>query len=588
MEYTPERILSLVDAELVEGPFAASRGFSFRPGQRKTIADILYHILNNLKEAYVLDAPTGSGKSIISLFCSWVLTKQGKTGYIVTADTELQRQYMRDVNKYKLPWQDVMGVDNYDCHVNENKFSLGECRLRGLSYEEAEKMPCFNMCGYLQARKKSMRSSVAILNYSYWLIQMNFVMKESLEDGREPPFKQRDFVFFDEAHKIDDIVQSHFAPRINYEFHEKIEIVNDFVDKNFPNCYELVDWRIAKSIVLKMYQIEDADELFDLLEQFERLLGTYVNIGRDIAKKTDKKFNRNIQVPKEWRKVFFNFDLFKDMLCKVEDYTDMVLDLGMNSMLKNPQFDHLLFNILSDKLMLLKHLHKKAGHKVFMSATLGSINGYAKNNMLPDFKAQKMESVFDYSESPIFVFDLPKLTYQLKLDNYKTITDVLDKILDKLHPDERGIIHTTSYEFVDKILSHSKHKDRFHNYIGSKQKKEMLQQYLMSKNGVLIGPSLLEGLDLKDDTSRFQIFFKMPYANISDLFVKKKAEADNGWYRWKSAIAILQGVGRSVRSDKDWAKTYMLDGSFKDFITNNVGFFPEEFLKRIVYVKASS
>jgi len=585
MEYTPERILSLINDELIKGPFASSKGFSFRPGQRKTIADILYNILNNIKEAYVLDAPTGSGKSIVSLFCSWILSKQGLKGYIVTADTELQRQYMRDVIKYELPWQDVMGVDHYDCHVNDSKFSVGECRLRGLSYEQSEKLPCYPKCGYLQARKKSMRSDVAILNYSYWLIQMNFVMKEALEDGREPPFNQRDFVFFDEAHKIDDIVQSHFAPRINFEFHEKIELVNDFLDKNYPNQYELTDHRICKSIILKMYQTDDPNELFELLEQFERLLGSYVTIGRDIAKKTDKKFNRNIQVPKEWKRIFFFFDLFKDMLCKVEDYTDMVIDLGMNSMLKNPQFDHLLFNILSDKLMLLKHLHKKANNKVFMSATLGSINSYAKNNMLPDYKSHKMSTNFDFKNSPIFVFDLPKLTYQFKLDNYKQLTDSLDKILDKLHPNERGIIHTTSYEFVDKILSYSKNKHRCFNYIGSKQKKEVLQQYLSSENGVLIGPSLLEGLDLKDDTSRFQIFFKMPFANISDLFVKKKAELDNGWYRWKSAIAILQGVGRSVRNEEDWAKTYMLDGSFQDFIKNNVGFFPEEFLKRIVFVK---
>lgn len=585
MNYTPERILSLIDQELETGQFARSEGFSFRPGQHKTIAGILYNILNNLKEAYVLDATTGSGKSILALFCSQILTKEGLKGYIVTADTELQRQYMRDIEKYKLPWNDVMGVDHYDCHINESKFSIGECRLRGLSYEESEKLTCYQTCGYLQARKKSMKADVAILNYSYWLIQMNFVMKEALEDGREPPFKQRDFIFFDEAHKIDDIVQSHFAPRISYEFHEKIETVNDFLDKNYPNEYELIDFRICKSIILKIYQTEKNEDLFDLLEQFERLLANYVSIGRSIAKKTDKKFNRNIQIPKEWKRIFAFFDLFKDMLCKIEDYTDMVLDLGLNSMLKNPQNDHILFNILSDKLMLLKHLHQKAGNKVFMSATLGSINSYAKNNMLPEYKAHKMLTNFDFSKSPIFVFDLPKLTYQNKLDNYQKITEALDKILDKLHPNDKGIIHTTSYEFVDKILSYSKNKDRFFNYIGSKQKKEVLQQYLSSDKGVLIGPSLLEGLDLKDDTSRFQIFFKMPYANISDLFVKKKAELDNGWYRWKSAIAILQGVGRSVRSEDDWAKTYMLDGSFKEFINNNIGFFPEDFLKRITIVK---
>ena len=46
-------------------------------------------------------------------------------------------------------------------------------------------------------------------------------------------------------------------------------------------------------------------------------------------------------------------------------------------------------------------------------------------------------------------------------------------------------------------------------------------------------------------------------------------------------MSILQGTGRSVRNEKDWAITYILDGSLGDLIHNNRKAFPIEFMKRL-------
>ena len=105
------------------------------------------------------------------------------------------------------------------------------------------------------------------------------------------------------------------------------------------------------------------------------------------------------------------------------------------------------------------------------------------------------------------------------------------------------------------------------------------------KNMVLMGPSLLEGLDLHEDKSRFQVFAKVPYPNLKDRFVKAKIDVDPTWYNWKSIIAILQGVGRSVRSQDDWAVTYFLDGCLADLIHNNRKAFPVEFKNRLKIIK---
>ena len=60
------------------------------------------------------------------------------------------------------------------------------------------------------------------------------------------------------------------------------------------------------------------------------------------------------------------------------------------------------------------------------------------------------------------------------------------------------------------------------DYENSKEKAGMIDLFKKKENAILMGPSLLEGLDLKDDTSRFQIFFKVPYPNLNEPLIKAK------------------------------------------------------------------
>ena len=117
------------------------------------------------------------------------------------------------------------------------------------------------------------------------------------------------------------------------------------------------------------------------------------------------------------------------------------------------------------------------------------------------------------------------------------------------------------------------------------EKSTVLINFNDSKNYVLLGPSLLEGLDLKDDESRFQVFAKVPFPSLADRYVKAKMGVSREWYDWKSIVAILQGIGRSIRNDEDWAVTYFLDGCLGDLINRNRDSFPPEFLSRLKLVK---
>jgi Helicase C-terminal domain len=76
---------------------------------------------------------------------------------------------------------------------------------------------------------------------------------------------------------------------------------------------------------------------------------------------------------------------------------------------------------------------------------------------------------------------------------------------------------------------------------------------------------MTEGLDLHDDLSRFQVVVKVPYPNFTDPYIAARKRLDRDWYLWQTAMRLIQATGRSVRSQEDFAETYIVDQDFEDF-----------------------
>jgi len=232
VDITPQEINQKLEQLLDKQMFGDN--FHFRANQRKAIVKICFLYLNNLCKNVILDAPTGAGKSIISIVTSKLLREWKKTGYIITSNLELQDQYQKDIRKFELMWGSVKGMRNYTCDVNAKPFPMGECKTRGLSKDRVEKLACYQTCGYFMNRLRAMNSAVSVLNYSYYLLQRNYVAEKQKGKNEIEYFPKRDFVFFDEAHKIDDIVQSHFSVRIDQKLLEKItDLIVTLQEENY-------------------------------------------------------------------------------------------------------------------------------------------------------------------------------------------------------------------------------------------------------------------------------------------------------------------------------------------------------------------
>ena len=93
---------------------------------------------------------------------------------------------------------------------------------------------------------------------------------------------------------------------------------------------------------------------------------------------------------------------------------------------------------------------------------------------------------------------------------------------------------------------------------------------------------MIEGVDLRDDQSRFQILCKMPFPYIGDKMVEKRMKADPNWYAYQTAKSIIQAFGRSIRNESDYAVSYILDEDWRYFFSSNSRMFPDEFKRSIV------
>lgn len=568
-------ITEIINEALVTNVFG--KDFQFREGQREVIEAICNHYLEDPEGTIILDAPTGSGKSLIAMWSAHVLKELGKRGYLVTSDLMLQDQYEEDFKRLKLNWPSIRGVDNYNCNVNDLPFSLADCKMKGIGYEAAEKLPCWNNCGYLQGRKRAKELPVALFNYSYYLIQRNYVEDKMQEQDREIPFPKRDFVFFDEAHKVDSIVQSHFSPRIDRTTTKIFKEVNKFVQKQAISAAWVSENRI-EDIVDRLMREDDHQELMRHISEFRGIAVVYRKV-RSAALKQSKSRFKGGDVPKDWQTFFGRMDRLKDIWCKFDDYYDIIKELGMDAIVIDRKETETKFLCLEEAMMIDKFLQKKSGFKVFMSATLGDIKSFAKHTSMGNARVIRMSNNFDYKKSPVVFINRHKLSFREREQNLPKVIKVLDKILDK-HKGQSGIIHAGSYQFMNEINAQSKHSFNFITYDVAKERQGAIRNFNEQDGKILVGPSLLEGLDLKDDKSRFQIFFKVPYPSLGDPLVKAKMSAFPGWYDWKTGIAIQQGAGRSIRSKDDWAITYILDACFRS-LSNKKDFFPPSFEERI-------
>lgn len=512
----------------------------------------------------LLNLPTGVGKSYLNvMFINWYLNYINSDAKfdILTNSKILQKQYIREFDYIR----NLEGKANYQC----SKYAMN-CE-DGLELCRVKKTMC-DFCPYVNAMRNFISSRISLTNFH--MFNLSNIYSGSVF-GRTSSV-----LIIDEAHDYESIFSDYYTTEIN---------INSLIKCGFSND----TLTMFRNIISEINDIEDfikhANSTFlpELKKQTNYLMGSLnvddskIQLAKDTIlryTKQKRECDNKINTIELFLKEYSNSP--SNWILEVNHKIDKRNKNEIRSLVIQPVW----VNDYIPKIILEKY-----DHVIFMSGTILDRKLFCNINGLDDTMTtyHSIPSPFPIQNRPIYYIKAGKMTYKEKENTYERQLEFVKKILDK-YKGKKGIIHTYNYEiatWLHRDLMHTKYGDRllFHD---STNRDDKLKTHMNSDSDtVLVSPSMMAGIDLKDDLSRFQIIMKMPYPNIQSKKIKKRIETYSEWYNWKTVVDLMQSYGRSIRSNTDHADTFILDSSFSDIITQSDKYLPRYFTDAIKILK---
>lgn len=553
---------------------------AYRDGQKECI-EFALNAFNDGKKVVILECPTGSGKSAIGMTIADMVPRS----YYLTVTKILQDQLVDD---FSGEITELRGRASYPCTywdrygqklVSRKLVSAGELKNKREKFDNCasgfcrtklcgdnKKFKCtqcfttdgpvhggqlsrlsggkaYSECPYYEQVYQAINNRKVVMNFSSFLFQTQMTKRFDVP---------RNLMIIDEAHNVEPQLLDFVSLSINDYYLQDYGI---FIPE-FNSPYEYAMWFEDSKIYQSIFQImKDAENREDnkLVDEMARLFKKYELFMKQVKKAKD------------------GFD----WVCEYEEKTSgkQFRKITLRPVFAVDFAQPLLFGY-ADKILM-------------MSATILDVNIICRSLGLDKkhVAAYRMKNRFPVENRPIYLDTVGKMTggKQRMHEWAPAMVRKVQEIADK-YPDDKGIIHTHNFAIMDYILKHVnlKTKSRLLNQRDFANKHEMMKAHIEADNTILIAPAMHEGIDLKEDLSRFQIICKVPYPNcFDDKQLARRVEVDRRYYMWLTALKVIQSYGRSIRSEDDYADTYILDESIHRFLQNTKSMIPSWFKEAI-------
>jgi ATP-dependent DNA helicase DinG len=502
--------------------------FALKSPPRAVQVDALNWLVENKDKKYFFcQLAVGSGKSVVGVtFANYLktLTPGLKSSYIITPQKILQQQYEKSFSDDNMT--SLYGKSNYKCSSHNTSCDVGSVIK-----------PRCQKCPHHAATMKAKNTEHVVMNYA--LALSNFASPDK--------FDARNLMVFDECHQLETLLTEYNNITISEYNCNQYKL--KFCTSKDPS--EVYNW------ISKVYLLCVQEHMQKLEDECEPLLESQKKVtAADLVKL------KQLAIISEQVNLLIYF-----ISLGINEIMDTYILTGDDTTIK--------FKYVYGAENFNEILATKGNKFIFLSATIFDHTEMCKNLNIPLSETcfLSMDSDFHVDNRPVVYNPIMKMSYgwEKSADKARMITAI--KSILKHHPDESGIIHTGNFQIAKWLVSELRNvnHDIYHHNPGSGDKRDaIIQAYIKSKKpGLLISPSITEGLDLVEDAGRFVIFAKVSFGSLADSWVKHRMEKSNNWYMLNALTDVFQGCGRVVRNHEDYGVVYILDQSWS-YLFNRV------------------
>lgn len=506
-----------------------SKFTSFRPYQEKAIQ----LALDSCKRFVMISAPTGSGKSLIG---ACIGSEHPEFIYTVHSKA-LQNQLETFFPEAEI----LKGRANYPC----SQYPALGLTAEDCSHSKAN--PCEDraFCKYKTQKAKVLSHDFKILNLPYLLTEANLVGQ----------FSGSPLLILDEADMVEDALLKTISLKITERtlaFLEKGSIKPPRYKTKFEAW---IEWAQSITVHLSSWITKLEDEINDIED-------------RDNSK--------------EFRFMLKDLSRLKSLELKVDRFISMADD----TWIFNPTDRYWEFQpVWLTPEMSEQFLFRHAERFIFMSATFPYTPVFCKllGIQAGDVDCIELPCQFPVENRKVHFLPKANMVYKEEATEVPKVVEAVKEVISK-YPEHKGIIHCVSYKLRDAILSLNTGRFISHN---ADNREEILDEFICSLEPlILVSPSYERGISLDHDLARFVVWVKVPYLPLGDKVVSKRiysSQIGQLWYQAVSCQTIVQGCGRAVRANNDWADSWILDKQF-DRLLEKPFMFPMWFREAIVFV----
>tara|TARA_R110002012_G_scaffold87192_2_gene215858 strand:+ start:29372 stop:31138 length:1767 start_codon:yes stop_codon:yes gene_type:complete len=543
-----------------------------RPFQAEALSVIYWALENDNFDNIVVQAPTGIGKSAIAM----TVQNRFQSAYLMTPSLGLTDQYKADYG-HKL--KEVRGRSNFDCWVRSGTAKGAPCWSKRGTCKHAVRDK-EDPCPYYEQRWAAEDAKLTLSNPSYMFRAVKGFTN----------FEQRQFAIIDEAHDMEGFIHDLLEVRLSEKEWKRVFGNTD----KFPMHLSPKDWKV---------------------EIDERIL---------TAKNVLQKAEDDLGITRDEKEV----EAIKEAVSKLETAHEILL---------KPNNVHVSFdNSKWGNYLCLKPIRvrdyaaeiiESVGEKrIFLSATILDIDTFLHGLGLENQKTLYVnitKSPFPTENFNVYYAPCGSMSYAKRKFALPKQVKAIDAIMNKF-PNKRGVILPHSHAIRKTLVEGLKamgHEDRVVTHDGNpKGRKEALDYFFKSERDdlVLISTYVTQGFDFKGKLAEWLVICKVPYLPTNDPVISERMQQDEQawrmvwedspkcpyqppskysgdlcgagftcpapcqkWYQLQTALAIVQGAGRVVRTPEDVGHLFILDGGWARFARNSQHLVPAWFRNNI-------